>query len=426
MLATSLRGGTAQAEGTIDVAFTVTEDGRITDLRREPGTGEGGGAGDRPAEVDLGYRHLWAPMAELHAHLDKSMTWPRAKNETGSFEGAKTGAKADRVAPWTDEDVRRRMDFALRCAFAHGTRAVRTHLDSQEGRTAPTWTVFADLREDWAGRIALQGVASLGAQKLTGSYGDRVAALAREHGGLLGPVLYPGPEAAAQVARAFDLAEAFGLSLDFHVDENLDPASGGLALVAAEAAKRGIRGVVCGHACSLSVMETGDRQRTIEAAAAAGIGIVALPPTNLYLLDRAAGCSPSRRAMAPALALAAAGVPVAVSSDNCRDPFNPFGDYDLADVFRDAVRLGHTDRTIGDWAGAVGPVPRGLMGDIPALIAEGAAADFVLFSGRSFSEVLSRPGAPRQVVIGGRPVEAPLPHYEDLDDLMPGWPAAGA
>ena len=36
---------------------------------------------------------------------------------------------ADREANWSRDDVAKRMDFALRCAFAQGTGALRTHMD---------------------------------------------------------------------------------------------------------------------------------------------------------------------------------------------------------------------------------------------------------------------------------------------------------
>ena len=49
---------------------------------------------------------------------------------------------ADRERYWRTEDVQRRMDFALRCAEAHGVSAIRTHLDSYEGQGDITWAVF--------------------------------------------------------------------------------------------------------------------------------------------------------------------------------------------------------------------------------------------------------------------------------------------
>ena len=53
-------------------------------------------------------------------------------------------------------DVRARFEFGLRCAYAHGTCVIRTHLDSIPPQDAVSWPLFAELRAIWAGRIELQ------------------------------------------------------------------------------------------------------------------------------------------------------------------------------------------------------------------------------------------------------------------------------
>ncbi len=72
--------------------------------------------------------------ADLHTHLDKGHIWPRASNHDGTHLAALQAVKADREANWSAEDVAARADFALRCAYAHGTVALRC------GRT---WTAWA-------------------------------------------------------------------------------------------------------------------------------------------------------------------------------------------------------------------------------------------------------------------------------------------
>ena len=71
--------------------------------------------------------------ASFKAHAasvaDKGHTCERSRNPNGSLSGADASTAAD-AAHWSSVDVERRMDFALRCAYAHGTQAVRTHLMS--------------------------------------------------------------------------------------------------------------------------------------------------------------------------------------------------------------------------------------------------------------------------------------------------------
>jgi cytosine deaminase len=48
----------------------------------------------------------------------------------------------------------------------------------------------------------------------------------------------------------------------------------------------------------------------------------------------------------------------------------------------------------------------------------GGPADLVIFKGRSWTELLSRPEGDRIVVRDGRPIERVIPDYSELDDLM--------
>jgi cytosine deaminase len=62
--------------------------------------------------------------------------------------------------------------------------------------------------------------------------------------------------------------------------------------------------------------------------ALAGLTVVALPSTNLWLLGRRAEGTPLLRPLAPVVALQRAGVLVAVGGDNVQDPWFPGGDLD--------------------------------------------------------------------------------------------------
>jgi cytosine deaminase len=51
-----------------------------------------------------------------------------------------------------------------------------------------------------------------------------------------------------------------------------------------------------------------------------------------------------------------------------------------------------------------------------AVIKAGNRADLVVFSGRSFGELLSRPQTDRVVLRGGQAITAEVPDYRLLDD----------
>jgi cytosine deaminase len=53
------------------------------------------------------------------------------------------------------------------------------------------------------------------------------------------------------------------------------------------------------------------------------------------------------------------------------------------------------------------------------LIGTAYPADFILFSARTYSELLARPQSDRVVVRNGRPSMAHLPDFRELDEIMP-------
>jgi cytosine deaminase len=116
--------------------------------------------------------------------------------------------------------------------------------------------------------------------------------------------------------------------------------------------------------------------------------------------------------------LKAGGVPVAIGSDNCRDPYFAFGDLDLLEVFTQAVRIGHLDIGYPRWPEAVTTTPARPMRLAHGRIAPGARADLVVFRARTFSELLARPQADRVVLRAGRAIDTTLPDYRELDDVL--------
>ncbi len=399
-----LDGANADGQGCASVDIGVDADGLIAFV-----SAAGQEAPTPWPRVSLDGRQVWPGLVELHAHIDKAGTAGRASSPDGTLEGAREAAKRDRLTPWSREDAWTRMDWALQAAFSHGTVALRTHLDSQQGRTEPTWSIWPELRDHWAGRIALQAVATLGVHKLAGAYGEEICERAARTGARLGPVVYASPDLDLQLNRAFDLADRFDLELDFHVDETDDPEARGLRRIAQLALERGFaRQIVCGHACSLSRHSDEEAGETIALVRQAGIGVVSLPANNLYLQGRSPGRTPTWRGVTRIKELRAAGVPVAIGGDNCQDAFYPFGDNDLVDVFRDAVRIAHLDYPFAGWVEAVSATPAALMGlEGRGRIAPGSPADMIIFGETSTIGVLATPGRRRVVVRSGRSLDAP-------------------
>jgi cytosine deaminase len=374
---------------------------------------------------DLAGAMLWPGLVDCHTHLDKAHIWPRAANPDGSFRGAIDAAWADQEQRWTAEDLRRRIEFALRSAYAHGSVAIRTHIDTSRERLATAWGVVREVLADWRGRIALQPVAFIALADVADDafMAAILMEMRRTPGAVLGAFVeaFPAQQAVLpeHLARLIAIADRANLAIDLHVDETIDAASTGLEATAqAVLAARHQGPVLCGHACALSVYDDDRRSRTIEQVARAGIGIVSLPLCNAYLQDRNGGRTPRLRGTAPVHELAAAGVPVAIASDNVRDPFYAYGDLDLVEVFRTALRLQHLDHPVGGWPASIAATAASLMGlEGTGRIVPGGPADLILFKARGWSELIARPQADRVVIRGGIPIDDAPPDFRELDDL---------
>ncbi|NJL99288.1 MAG: amidohydrolase family protein, partial [Synechococcaceae cyanobacterium SM2_3_2] len=177
-------------------------------------------------EVDLRGGMVWPCFVDVHTHLDKGHIWPRQPNTAGTFENACEAVWTDRSSRWTEEDVYARMSFGLRCSYAHGTQAIRTHIDSINGQGAISLRAFVVLQQEWQGRIQLQASSLIPAELYGLPEGEAIADLfAATPGGILGALPEMGPGLDAQLDRIMRMAMERGLDLDFHTDESGDPSS---------------------------------------------------------------------------------------------------------------------------------------------------------------------------------------------------------
>jgi len=107
------------------------------------------------------------------------------------------------------------------------------------------------------------------------------------------PALDPRP--AECVAVCLDAAAEAGLAVDLHVDETLDPDVRSLAELARGVLDRGFpHPVTASHCVSLGMMPEADQREIATLVAEAGVGVVTLPQTNLFLQSRGRRTAPPR------------------------------------------------------------------------------------------------------------------------------------
>ena len=485
-------GLSADAEGLILCDVAIDSQGKISAVKAATGKASIGA-------IDCGGAVLVSCFTDAHTHMVKTHAHPRTRNPTGSVSdalaieledqprwaacpccrplafaaGGAANANADAdescVPCPKATDVLRRMDFALASAYHHGTRAVRTHLDGTSVPDAKTratvYAAFAANRTKWGRRgLEVQGVANLylplWAQPALAE--AHVAEAVKYEGVLLGAYCgnvngTPAHETEAAFDALFSYAQTHTLAVDLHIDETNDTECCGLRPLVTSLKKARAKGyaqpVLLGHCTSLAIVSPAWRDEVVRGLSGiADVTVVCNPSTNLGLQDRRGSAvphcapvdagtprTPLWRGVTSIQELSASGVLVGAASDNVRDHWHAYGDYDGLSTWKGAITLGHLDTapSEGAWAHIVSDAPAkamGLMAADACAFTAGSAADLILFpDANRLSEVLSRPQADRIVLRGGRVQQSALPSYRELDDLVatptalgPEWARAAA
>jgi cytosine/creatinine deaminase len=137
-------------------------------------------------------------------------------------------------------------------------------------------------------------------------------------------------DAVRHIEIVFALAREFGVDADFHVDFTDEPEHLHVREIARQTIRAGWqRRVAVGHLTELAALAPADQSALITVLAAAGIGVICLPLTDLYLMGRRDERN-VRRGLTPIRRLLDAGIPVALASNNIRNPITPIGTADPA------------------------------------------------------------------------------------------------
>nr|WP_256354383.1 MULTISPECIES: amidohydrolase family protein [unclassified Variovorax] len=342
---------------------------------------------------------------DAHAHIDKNYT----VREVGAAEGdlfAAIQRMREHAARWTREAFDARMERAVGEAWQCGTRALRTHLDWVEPNAPVSLYAFEQLRERWSGRVELQFVSLTPLDLFADSAaGDRIAQAVQHAGGVMGAFVYRNEGLVHKLGRVFDLAQQYGLALDFHVDEGLDANATGLRTIAQLAlARHERRRISCGHACSLATQDDAQAGRTLDLCAQACIDLIALPSTNLYLQGEWHR-TPVARGITRIREAALRSMRASLATDNVQDAFYPYGSYDLVETFGLGVQMAHLAPAT-DWLDAITVSPATALGLAwDGRIAPGCPADLVLLAATDEYELLDARGRRRTVIRNGTVLE---------------------
>lgn len=285
--------------------------------------------------VDFGGKLALPPFIESHVHLDTCLTAGEPKwNMSGTlFEGIETWSL--RKETLSRQDVRDRVNRAVRLYAANGIQHIRTHVDVTDPKLT-AMEALIELREELKDVVNIQIVAF--PQEGIESYpnGRQLMEDAVKMGadcvGAIPHFEFTREYSVSSLNFAMELAEKYDRLVDVHCDEIDDEASRGLETLAARALESGLKDrVTASHTTAMHSYNNAYVQRLMRLLKMSDINFVANPLVNTHLQGRI-DTYPKRRGITRVKELREAGINVSFGHDDIFDPWYPMGTGSMRDV----------------------------------------------------------------------------------------------
>jgi cytosine deaminase len=302
--------------------------------------------------VEAGGRVLLEGLVESHIHLDKAHLLDQMSGEAGSLADA-IRITASLKHGYTREDIMRRSEKVLRNALAAGVTHIRCQAEIDPILGLTSLETMLELKRKWEHAFTLQIVAfpqeGIFQAPGTAELMRRALSMGAD---AVGGIPYNDADANEHLDFVFALAEEFGKPVDLHVDFSDDPNQRDILKIARRTLDYGMQGnVTVAHLTSLGSVPEDEAREIARVIADAGITVITLPMTDLYLNGRG-DKERVRRGLTPVRLLREEGVRVITGSNNIRNAFTPYGRGDPFDAARLLAQTAHM----------------GLKGDVEALL----------------------------------------------------------
>ena len=354
--------------------------------------------------LDAGGNLLIPGLVDPHIHLDKALLLDRYPAVEGTFaEALQKTLQAKRE--YTVADLQARASRIIERAIAFGTTAMRVHVEVDPILQLKSMEALLPLKSKYARGITLQ-LAVFAQEGIINQPGTlELLRKAMAMGGdAIGSAPYVDSHPAENINTVFELAREFDCDIDFHLDFLDDDAPLLLPVVIEQTLKHNWHNRVClGHMTKLAGLTPAELATYTTQLKEAGIAILALPATDLYMMARG-DTHNVRRGVAPIHRLAESGIDVGLATNNVQNLFTPFGDGDVLKIctlLAQILQLGTTSEhqlclSMATFraARAIGIKNHGTE--------VGNVADLVLLAARSVSQAIATAPVARTTVKQGK------------------------
>jgi len=335
-------------------------------------------------------------LIETHIHLDKSRILDRSSPSPN--RGTDHMKRVSAVKPsFTVEDIYARAAASLDTLLINGVTDMRTHVEVDPNVGMKGFDALDQLAKDYRWGIDLELCVFLQEGWSDNPEGDAnlVAGLDRGARAIGGAPSYDsnGP---AQIDRIFELAKAYDVDVDIHLDigpsyEKLD-----IYQVCKLTDKIGWGGrVAIGHGSKYAAMPPAELAKLGKLLADSGVTVTVLPATDLFTQGRHLDHSVIR-GVADANALMEHGANCCLSTNNILNPFTPFGDGSLvriANMYANVAQRG-TAEEVAACFDMVSSRPARLMGRDHYGVGVGNPADLVVWDAATPGDVVAKNAQP--------------------------------
>ncbi len=345
--------------------------------------------------VDCGGRLALPPFIESHVHLDTCLTAGQPVwNMSGTlFEGIECWEK--RKETLTKEDVKARVNRAVRMQASHGIQYVRTHVDVNDPKLTALEAIL-ELREELKDFMTIQIVAfpQYGILSYPNGKGlvEQAVKMGADAVGAIPHFEFTREYSVESLNIAMAIAEKYDKLVDVHCDEIDDEASRGLETLAARAYESGLRDrVTASHTTAMHSYNNAYVVRLMRLLKMSGINFVANPCVNVHLGGRMDNY-PKRRSMTRVKELTAEGINCSFGYDDIFDPWNPLGNGNMRDVVYMGLYAGHMlgyDEIMGSYKFISTNAARTLHLGESYGIKEGNPANFIVMDAKNYYDALN-------------------------------------
>jgi cytosine deaminase len=284
-------------------------------------------------EQDIGGKLVSPGLIESHFHLDKAMIIDRVPIQPDRMVRDHMERTASIKHTFTPEDIYARAKATIEQCLLHGVTHMRTQVEVDPNVGLQGFEAIEQLRKDYAWAIDIQSCVFLqeGWTDVRGADENLVECLERGAPVVGGGIRYD-KDGDGQIRRVFELAEKYGVDVDFHLDGGYETDQLDHPLVCEITDTIGWQGrVAFGHGSKFSCMPVSAQAALGQRLGASGVSLAVLPATDIFNAGRHMEHSVIR-GVTDANTLIENGANCTIASNNVLNPFTPYGDCSLVRI----------------------------------------------------------------------------------------------